>query len=48
MFLEWNTIANGITRVDACRLYDGSILLLELEDPNPYFSIELLSGKKSI
>lgn len=41
-FIRWNNIKTGITRVDACRLKDGSLLLVELEDLNPYLSIQLL------
>ncbi len=45
-FLEWNNMERGITRVDACRLQDGSLLLVELEDLNPFLSIELLPVEK--
>jgi len=45
-FMKWNNIQTGITRVDACRCRDNSLLLVELEDLNPYLSIELLSEKK--
>ncbi|SHJ96601.1 hypothetical protein [Pseudozobellia thermophila] len=45
-FIEWNAIERGITRVDACRLADNSLLLLELEDLNPYLSIDLLPEDK--
>lgn len=38
-FIEWNNIKNGIQRVDACRTKDGKLLLVELEDLNPYLSI---------
>ncbi|PRZ31670.1 hypothetical protein CLV47_1275 [Antricoccus suffuscus] len=41
-FVEWNTLTHGITRVDACRAPDGSLLLVELEDLNPYLSLEVL------
>ncbi|MNK85269.1 hypothetical protein D3C87_1051440 [compost metagenome] len=41
-FIDWNNIDRGITRVDACRLNDNSLLLVELEDLNPFLSIELL------
>ncbi|PUV24527.1 hypothetical protein [Sphingobacterium athyrii] len=44
-FVEWNNIKHGITRVDACRLADHSLLLVELEDLNPFLSIELLPDK---
>lgn len=42
-FQIWNNMDRGITRVDACRVRDGSLLLVELEDLNPFLSIELLS-----
>lgn len=45
-FIKWNNIKTGITRVDACRCEDGSLLLVELEDLNPYLSLELLSDDK--
>ncbi|WP_047416337.1 hypothetical protein [Cellulophaga sp. Hel_I_12] len=45
-FITWNNIQHGITRVDACRLRDNSLLLVELEDLNPFLSIELLSEQK--
>ena len=38
-FIEWNSVKNGIQRVDACRNKDGRLLLVELEDLNPYLSI---------
>ncbi|WP_369233395.1 hypothetical protein AB5J56_15980 [Streptomyces sp. R21] len=41
-FVEWNTIAHGIQRVDACRAPDGGLLLVELEDLNPYLSLDAL------
>lgn len=41
-FIQWNAMARGITRVDACRLQDGSLLLVELEDLNPFLSLEVL------
>ena len=45
-FLKWNNMERGITRVDACRLLDGSLLLVELEDLNPFLSLDLLSEEK--
>jgi len=45
-FLKWNNMERGITRVHACRLKDGSLLLVELEDLNPFLSIDLLSEEK--
>lgn len=38
-FIGWNTIENGIQRVDACKTKDGQLLLVELEDLNPYLSL---------
>ncbi|MDD3771470.1 MAG: hypothetical protein PHC38_02300 [Weeksellaceae bacterium] len=44
-FIKWNNITRGITRVDACRLKDGSLLLIELEDLNPYLSLDALTER---
>ncbi|MBO1336131.1 hypothetical protein [Streptomyces sp. VRA16 Mangrove soil] len=41
-FIDWNTLPYGIQRVDACRTRDGELLLVELEDLNPYLSLDLL------
>ncbi|MEV6205935.1 hypothetical protein [Kitasatospora sp. NPDC051914] len=41
-FVDWNTIDHGIQRVDACRTPEGELLLVELEDLNPYLSLHLL------
>ncbi|OQD57575.1 hypothetical protein BM536_002195 [Streptomyces phaeoluteigriseus] len=41
-FVDWNGLAHGIQRVDACRAPDGELLLVELEDLNPYLSLDLL------
>lgn len=38
-FIEWNNLDLGIQRVDACRDEQGEILLVELEDLNPYLSL---------
>ncbi|KAF4405524.1 ATP-grasp domain-containing protein [Streptomyces lycii] len=38
-FINWNTVGHGIQRVDACRTRDGDLLLVELEDLNPYLSL---------
>ena len=38
-FIRWNNIKNGIQRVDACRTKEGDLLLVELEDLNPYLSL---------
>ncbi|MFB6697728.1 hypothetical protein [Streptomyces rubiginosohelvolus] len=39
-FIAWNTLGHGIQRVDACRTADGALLLVELEDLNPYLSLD--------
>ncbi|MFJ2897110.1 hypothetical protein ACIO87_19775 [Streptomyces sp. NPDC087218] len=39
-FVEWNTLEHGIQRVDACRTAQGELLLVELEDLNPYLSLD--------
>ena len=44
-FIDWNSIENGIQRVDACRTKEGELLLVELEDLNPYLSILELDEK---
>ncbi|WP_333740886.1 hypothetical protein [Streptomyces sp. IBSBF 2806] len=41
-FIDWNTLDHGIQRVDACRAQDGELLLVELEDLNPYLSLNLV------
>ncbi|MFF2777849.1 hypothetical protein ACFVU3_23385 [Streptomyces sp. NPDC058052] len=41
-FIAWNTLRHGIQRVDACRTPDGALLLVELEDLNPYLSLDRL------
>ena len=41
-FVEWNDIRHGIQRVDACRTSDGGLLLVELEDLNPWLGLHLL------
>ncbi|MFG2669543.1 hypothetical protein [Streptomyces sp. NPDC048445] len=39
-FVAWNTLDHGIQRIDACRTADGELLLVELEDLNPYLSLD--------
>jgi len=41
-FIHWNGCRRGIHRVDACRTQEGELLLMELEDYNPYLSLQLL------
>ena len=38
-FVDWNAIDHGIQRVDACRTRSGELLLVELEDLNPFLSL---------
>ncbi len=42
-FIDWNNLDWGIQRVDACRSEQGEILLVELEELNPYLSLLELS-----
>lgn len=44
-FIRWNDIAYGIQRIDACRTKEGGLLLMELEDLNPYLSFECLDDE---
>ena len=37
--LSWNNLSHGIQRVDACRDENGNLLLVEMEDFNPYLSL---------
>lgn len=39
-FVDWNALPHGIERVDACRTKDGELLLVELEDLNPFLSLD--------
>ncbi len=41
-FITWNACKFGIQRVDACRLASGKLLLMELEDYNPFLSLDLI------
>ncbi|MFF1926192.1 hypothetical protein ACFVW8_37205 [Streptomyces sp. NPDC058221] len=43
-FIEWNTLDHGIQRVDACRTGGGELLLVELEDLNPYLSLDRVAA----
>ncbi|SES42192.1 hypothetical protein [Lentzea albida] len=42
-FVEWNDLGHGVQRVDACRTRSGELLLVELEDLNPYLSLDRTS-----
>lgn len=45
-FVDWNTVAHGVQRVDACRAPGGGLLLVELEDLNPYLSLDALDEER--
>ncbi|MEU9338833.1 hypothetical protein AB0D49_37740 [Streptomyces sp. NPDC048290] len=45
-FVRWNTLEHGVQRVDACRAPDGGLLLVELEDLNPYLSLDALPADR--
>ncbi|GAA5154300.1 hypothetical protein GCM10023340_37630 [Nocardioides marinquilinus] len=45
-FVDWNDVDHGIQRVDACRTSDGDLLLVELEDLNPYLSLDLVDADR--
>ena len=42
-FIGWNDIDYGIQRIDACRMPNGDLFLMEIEDINPYLSLDHLS-----
>lgn len=44
-FIRWNGIRHGIQRVDACRTQRGELLLVELEDLNPYLSLLMVDER---
>ncbi len=41
-FVAWNRMQHGIQRVDMCMTRDGRLLLMELEDVNPFLSLDKL------
>lgn len=45
-FIDWNALGHGIQRVDACRAPGGELLLVELEDLNPYLSLDALDDQE--
>lgn len=45
LFIDWNDLGHGIQRVDACRAPGGELLLVELEDLNPYLSLDALDDE---
>lgn len=42
-FISWNGLSHGVQRVDACRTQGGDLLLVEIEDLNPYLSLDRVS-----
>ncbi len=38
-FVSWNKMRYGIQRIDAARLKDDSLLLMEIEDHNPFLNL---------
>jgi hypothetical protein len=44
-FIDWNDLGHGVQRVDACRTQGGELLLVELEDLNPYLSLDRTSDR---
>lgn len=45
-FVDWNALPYGLQRIDGCRLRDGSILLMEVEDTMPMLSLHELSAER--
>lgn len=43
-FIDWNDVRHGIQRVDACRTQTDELLLVELEDLNPYLSLDRVAA----
>ncbi|HEX7135080.1 MAG TPA: hypothetical protein VF228_21080 [Iamia sp.] len=39
-FVDWNDVEHGIQRIDCCRTDTGELLLVEVEDLNPYLSLD--------
>jgi hypothetical protein len=44
-FIDWSKMTRGIQRVDMIKLYNGDLLLLEVEDDSPYLSLTEVSDK---
>ncbi len=42
-FVDWNDVEHGIQRIDCCRTDTGELLLVEVEDLNPYLSLDRLA-----
>lgn len=44
-FVNWNKLPFGLQRIDACRMPNGELYLMEIEDTMPYLSLEVLTPK---
>jgi len=44
-FLDWNKLPYGLQRIDACRLKNGKLFLMEIEDTFPMLSLDMLSDE---
>jgi len=44
-FVSWNKMRTGIQRIDAIMLKNNTLLLLEIEDDSPYFSLTEINEK---
>lgn len=42
-FVEWNQLPFGLQRIDLCRMKDGRLFLMEIEDSMPFLSLDILS-----
>lgn len=43
-FASWNPLSHGVQRVDLCRTRDGDVRLVELEDLDPFLSLDRLDA----
>lgn len=44
-FVAWNQLPYGLQRIDACRMPNGHLYLMEIEDTMPYLSLEVLTDE---
>ncbi len=42
-FVDWNHLPFGLQRIDACRMANGELFLMEIEDMMPFLSLDALS-----
>ncbi|MBI4836508.1 MAG: hypothetical protein HY817_04590 [Candidatus Abawacabacteria bacterium] len=45
-FVTWNKLPYGLQRIDACRMADGSLYLMEIEDQIPFLSLDALTESR--